>query len=128
MGTIPRLALLLCLATACIGTRAATDPLPSWNETAAKTAIKSFVEDATRTGGADFIPVEQRIATFDNDGTLWAEQPLYFEAFFVFDRIRALAPEHPEWKTTEPYKSALAGDMKGLAAAGEQGLAALMIA
>ena len=71
-------------------------PLPSWNETAPKKAIVTFVEQVTREGSPDFVPVAERIATFDNDGTLWAEQPMYFQAFFVFDRIKALAPQHPE--------------------------------
>lgn len=88
----------------------------------------AFVDKATRQGSSDFVATEQRIAVFDNDGTLWAEHPLYFQIFFVFDRIRALAPQHPEWKTTEPYRSALNGDKKGLAAAGEKGLVELMAA
>ncbi|HEY0334792.1 MAG TPA: HAD family hydrolase [Stenotrophomonas sp.] len=106
----------------------AQDPLPSWNDGPAKQAIVTFVDAATTRDGKGFIPVDERFATFDNDGTLWAEQPLYFQVFFVMDRVRALAAHHPEWKTTEPFKSVLAGDMKGLAATGEKGLVELMTA
>lgn len=119
--------ILLALLAAALPVFAA-DPLPSWKEGPSRKAIVAFVEKATREGGADFIPPAQRIATFDNDGTLWAEQPLYFQAFFIFDRIRALAPQHPEWKDTEPYRSVLNGDMKGLAATGEKGLVELLSA
>ena len=82
----------------------AADPLPSWNDTAPKKAIMPFVEKVTREGSPDFVPVSERIAVFDNDGTLWAEQPLYFRMFLI-DRVKALAPQHPEWKTKEPYAS-----------------------
>jgi phosphoglycolate phosphatase-like HAD superfamily hydrolase len=99
-----------------------TDPLPSWSDTAPKKAIIAFVERVTKEGSPDFVPVAERIATFDNDGTLWAEQPMYFQFLFAMDRIKALAPQHPEWKTQEPFKSVLAGDMKGLLASGEKGL------
>jgi phosphoglycolate phosphatase-like HAD superfamily hydrolase len=97
------------------------DPLPSWNDTAPKKAITAFVEKVTKEGSPDFVKAEERIATFDNDGTLWAEQPMYFQFLFAMDRIKALAPQHPEWKTKEPFKSVLAGDMKGLLATGEKG-------
>jgi hypothetical protein len=107
---------------------AADDPLPSWHDGAAKRAIVAFVQRVTTSGGPDFVPEPERIATFDNDGTLWAEQPLYFQGFFLFDRVKALAPQHPEWQTTEPFKSVLANDMKGVAAAGEKGLMELMAA
>jgi len=118
---------LACLCLACASSPAfSADPLPSWNEGPSKKAIVAFVDKITQQNGADFIPVEARIATFDNDGTLWAEQPLYFQVLFVFDRIRALAPQHPEWKNTEPYRSVLKGDMKGLAASGEKGILELM--
>jgi len=106
----------------------AADPLPSWNETGPKKAILSFVERVTKRGSADFVPVPERIATFDNDGCLWAEQPMYFQAFFVFDRIRALAPGHPEWATREPFASVLRGDVKGALEAGEHGLLELAMA
>ena len=100
----------------------AADPLPSWNDTATKEAIVDFVEKVSKEGSPDFVPVAERIAVFDNDGTLWSEQPGYFQLLFAIDRIKKLAPEHPEWKTTEPFKSVLAGDMKGLAATGTKGL------
>jgi heat shock protein HslJ len=106
----------------------ATDPLPSWNDGPARQAIVSFVERATTEGSADFVPPAERIATFDNDGTLWCEQPAYFQGLFAFDRIKALAPQHPEWKHKEPFKSVLAGDKQGLAAAGKQGLLEVLAA
>ncbi|MEZ0274096.1 MAG: HAD family hydrolase [Roseimicrobium sp.] len=106
----------------------AADALPSWNDTAPKKAIIAFVEKVTKEGSPDFVPVPERIATFDNDGTLWAEQPLYFQFFFVIDRVKALAPEHPEWKEKEPFASVLRGDMKGLAAQGEKGALTLLAA
>jgi FMN phosphatase YigB (HAD superfamily) len=105
---------------------AADDPLPSWNEGAAKRAIMDFVTRVTTPGGTDLVPAQQRIVTFDNDGTLWAEQAIYFQFAFVFDRIKALAPQHPEWKTKQPYQAVLEGDMGALAAAGEQGVLELM--
>lgn len=107
---------------------AAQDPLPSWNDRAAKQAIVSFVERVTKEGSADFVPVPERIAVFDNDGTLWCEQPLYFQGLFVNDRIKALAPQHPDWKTTEPFASVLKGDIKGVAASGEKGLVKMVMA
>src|SRR5438270_7996136 len=85
------------------------DPLPSWNDTAPKKAIIAFVEKVTREGSPDFVRPGERIATFDNDGTLWAEQPIYFQFLFAMDRIKALAPQHPEWKTEEPFKFVLTG-------------------
>jgi phosphoglycolate phosphatase-like HAD superfamily hydrolase len=101
---------------------AQTDPLPSWNDGAVKSAIVDFVGRVTKEGSADFVAEPERIATFDNDGTLWAEQPVYFQVAFAFDRIRALAPQHPEWKDTEPYKSVLEGGDKSLAALDEKSL------
>jgi phosphoglycolate phosphatase-like HAD superfamily hydrolase len=98
------------------------DPLPSWNDGPAKQAILTFVEKVTKEGGPDFVPHAERIATFDNDGTLWCEQPMYFQALFAFDRIKALAKDHPEWANEEPFKSVLTGDMKQLAASGQKGL------
>lgn len=105
---------------------AARDALPSWNDGPAKQAITSFVTKTTTKGSPDFIAPDQRIAVFDNDGTLWTEQPMYFQLFFVLDQVKALSPKHPEWKTTEPFKSALAGDMKGVAATGQKGLMELL--
>ncbi|MFZ4590565.1 MAG: HAD family hydrolase [Ignavibacteria bacterium] len=89
-----------------------SDPLPSWNDTEHKKAIISFVEKVTTAGSPDFVPVSERIATFDNDGTLWSEQPMYFQFIFVFERIKVLAPQHPEWKDKQPFKSVLEGDFK----------------
>lgn len=100
----------------------AADPLPSWNDGPAKQAILAFVERVTKAGGPDFVPEPERIATFDNDGTLWAEQPMYFQAYFVFDRIRALAPQNPEWQTKEPFASVLKGDLQAALPAGEHAL------
>jgi hypothetical protein len=105
-----------------------TDPLPSWNEGATKQAIMDYVNGATTEGSANFIPVSDRIATFDNDGNLWSEQPAYFQLFFAMDRIKALAPEHPEWKTTQPYQSVLENDMAKLMSYGEHGLIEIVMA
>ncbi len=104
------------------------DPLPSWNAGPVKTAILDFVARTTATGGPDFVPVAERIATFDNDGTLWTEQPVYFQVAFAIDRVKALAPQRPEWKTLEPFKSVLADDKAALAAMGEKGLLEIMAA
>ncbi len=105
-----------------------TDALPSWNEGAAKKSIVDFVARVTREGGPDFVPPSERIATFDNDGTLWSEKPVPFQAMFAFDRVKALAAQHPEWKTREPFASLLRGDMAGVAASGEQGVLAIVAA
>nr|WP_069882511.1 HAD family hydrolase [Bosea sp. BIWAKO-01] len=107
---------------------AQSNPLPSWNEGKAKRAIVEFVGKVTQEGGPDFVKPAERIATFDNDGTLWAEQPVYFQLQFAFDEVKRLAPLYPEWKSKEPYRSVLAGDMKGLAASGEKGLLQIMAA
>jgi hypothetical protein len=100
----------------------AQDPLPSWNESASKQAIIDFVAKVTKEGSPDFVPVDERIATFDNDGTLWCEQPMYVQLAFALDRVKTLAPEHPEWKDKEPFKSVLAGDLKGALAGGEKAI------
>lgn len=104
------------------------NPLPSWNEGATKQSILDFVATVTREGSPDFMPPAERIATFDNDGTLWVEHPMYTQLVFVLDRVKALAPQHPEWKDTQPFKAALEGDMKTLAASGEHGLLELVMA
>ncbi|MCI0366250.1 MAG: haloacid dehalogenase-like hydrolase, partial [Phycisphaerales bacterium] len=117
--------MITALASAAL---AQSDPLPSWNDGPSKTAITSFVTKVTKEGSPDYVKPAERIATFDNDGTLWCEQPMYFTVMFAFDRIKALAPQHPEWKDTEPYQSVLAGDMKGFAAAGEKGLFEILAA
>ncbi len=118
--------ILGALALSCAITHA-DDPLPSWNDTVSKQAITAFVTKVT-SEGADFVPPAERIAVFDNDGTLWAEQPFYFQAFYIFDRIKALAPQHPEWATEEPFASVLKGDVKGALAGGEHGLLAMAAA
>ncbi|MEM0915045.1 MAG: HAD family hydrolase [Planctomycetota bacterium] len=107
---------------------AAADPLPSWNDTEPKAAIVAFVESVTDEGADTFVPVAERIAVFDNDGCLWAEQPVYFQLLFAIDRVKAMADDHPEWQDEEPFKSAIAGDMQGLAAGGKEGLAKLLTA
>ncbi|WP_261337782.1 HAD family hydrolase [Rhizobium leguminosarum] len=114
-------ALLLIVGGAVTATGAQED-LPSWNDTAAKARIMDFVKATTTAGGEGFVAAEDRIAVFDNDGTLWSEQPLYNQLAFVFDRIKALAPEHPEWKETEPFKSVLAGDLGGVFKGGAKGV------
>ena len=101
----------------------ADDPLPSWNDGMAKQSIVHFVAKVTKEGGPDFVPPAERIATFDNDGTLWAEQPLPFQFLFALDRVKALAPQHPEWKDKEPFASLLKGNLKGALAGGEKAIA-----
>ena len=107
---------------------AQTDPLPSWNDGANKQAIVDFVTAVTTEGGPDFVAPKYRIATFDNDGTLWSEQPMYVQLAFALDRVKALAPEHPEWKEKEPFKSVLSGDLNGVVASGKKGLAEILAA
>jgi hypothetical protein len=106
---------------------AQNDPLPSWNDTPAKHAIVEFIDRVTKAGGPDFVAPAERIATFDNDGTLWVEQPMYVQMAFALDRAKALAPMHPEWKDTQPFKAVLEGDMKALAESGEHGLVELVM-
>jgi phosphoglycolate phosphatase-like HAD superfamily hydrolase len=106
---------------------AQSDPLPSWNDGAAKEAIVSFVRATTTQGSPRFVPPAERIATFDNDGTLWAEQPLYFQLLFALDRVKALAPQHPEWKTKEPFASLLKGDVNKALAGGEKAIAEIVM-
>jgi phosphoserine phosphatase len=107
------------LPVSALAQTAMTDPLPSWNDTATKKAIVTFVERVTKQGSPDLVPPAERIATFDNDGTLWAEQPIYFQLAFALDRVKELAPMHPEWKDREPFASLLRGDLKGALAGGE---------
>ena len=106
----------------------AQDPLPAWNDGPAKQAITEFVAKVTKPGSPDFVPVPERIATFDNDGTLWCEQPLYFQLFFALDRVKALAPQHPEWKDKEPFASLLKGDLKAALAGGEHAIGEIVMA
>src|SRR6478735_4435005 len=106
--------------------QAQRDPLPSWNEGATKTSILDFVGRVTTQGGPLFVPPDQRIATFDNDGTLWVEQPMYVQLAFALDRVKAMAPMHPEWKTKQPFAAVLDNDFKAVAASGEKGLVELV--
>lgn len=106
----------------------AKDPLPSWNEGKAKQAILSFVTQTTTKGSSQFVEPAKRIAVFDNDGTLWGEQPLYFQLVYAIDRIKAMAPEHPEWKSKEPYASILKGDLKGALSGGKPALMEMIAA
>ncbi|MEL6113641.1 HAD family hydrolase [Photobacterium sp. SP02] len=121
--------LLLLLLNAVIipAASAAADPLPSWNDTATKQQMMQFVEQTTDSSSAQFVPASERIATFDNDGTLWAEQPAYFQLFYAIDRVKALADKHPEWKTEEPFASILKGDMEGVKKSGMEGLMKLVM-
>ena len=105
----------------------AQDPLPSWKDTAPKKSIVAFVEEVTRETSRKFVPPAERIAVFDNDGTLWAEQPLYFQLAFALDRVKALAPTHPEWKDKEPFASLLGGDVKGALAGGEPAIVQIIM-
>jgi hypothetical protein len=106
----------------------AADPLPSWNDGPSKAAILDFVARTTKPGGPDFVPSAERIATFDNDGTLWCEQPMYVQLAFALDRVKSLAPQHPEWKDKEPFASVLKGNLKGVTASGEKGLVEMIMA
>jgi hypothetical protein len=115
------------LFSICVIARAA-EPLASWNDSAARQAILKFVSDVTRVGSSTFVAPAERIAVFDNDGTLWAEQSMYFQLAFALDRVRALAPQRPEWKTQEPYASLLKGDLKGVLGGGEKALLEIVMA
>jgi len=120
---------MLALAAIVFASAAAqSDPLSFWNEGPAKQSIMTFVQGVADPTGKDYMPPDERIAVFDNDGTLWSEKPAYFQLLFAIDRVKALAPQHPEWKTTQPFKAALEGDMEALAASGEQGLLELIMA
>jgi haloacid dehalogenase-like hydrolase len=123
---------LMTVALACmvafIATNAqAADPLASWSDGTAKKSITEFVAKVTKEGSPDFVPPEERIATFDNDGTLWCEQPMYFQLLFALDRVKALAPQHPEWKTKEPFASLLKGDVKAALAGGERAMLEIIV-
>ncbi len=107
---------------------AGDDPLPSWNDGQAKQAILAFVDEVTRPGSPSFIPPAERIATFDNDGTLWAEKPMYFQLFFALDRVKELAPQHPEWQDKEPFAALLKGDVKAAMAGGEKAILEIVMA
>jgi len=120
--------LISALSFSYISTASEVDPLPSWNEGKTKASITAFVENVTTPNSPNFVEPQKRIATFDNDGTLWAENPMYFQLLFVLDRIKELAPQNPEWKTQEPFASVLKGDLKGALAGGEKALIALLMA
>ena len=124
VGTIAGISLPALTSSA----RAQSDALPSWNDGPAKQSILDFVLRTTTSGSRDWIPVPERIATFDNDGTLWTEQPMYFQVMFAMDRVRALAGRNPQWRTQEPFKSVLANDRDVLAALGEKGLLEIVAA
>jgi phosphoglycolate phosphatase-like HAD superfamily hydrolase len=126
--SLKTLAVAFALTVLTVNTVRAADPLSSWNDGAAKKAIVEFVAKVTKEGSPDFVPPAERIATFDNDGTLWAEQPMYFQAFFILDRIKQLAPQHPEWHSQEPFASVLKGDMKSALAGGEPALVEMTMA
>ncbi len=119
---------MLQLPGPAVATSAAEEPLASWNDVASKRAILDFVKKVASEGSPDFVPVAERIAVFDNDGTLWSEQPMYFQLAFALDRVKALAPKHPEWKTTQPFKGVLESDMKAALAGGERSLMVIMAA
>jgi haloacid dehalogenase-like hydrolase len=112
--------LIVVTALSASGMINAADPLPSWNEGATKQAMLDFVAKVTKEGTPDFVPVAERVATFDNDGTLWCEQPMYVQLAFALARVKELAPKHPAWKTTEPFKGVLEGDLKAALAGGEK--------
>ena len=128
MKTIRNLIVVLALCLASFTLARAADPLPAWNDGKTKQSIIDFVTKVTTPGSADFVPVPERIATFDNDGTLWCEQPMYFQLLFALDRVKALAPSHPEWKTKEPFASLLKGDVKAALAGGERSVLEIVLA
>ncbi|MCC6848431.1 MAG: haloacid dehalogenase-like hydrolase [Deltaproteobacteria bacterium] len=125
-----RLGVAVLVSSLAVGSTAAraADPLPSWNDGASKRAIVAFVDEVTKAGSPGFVPEAERVAVFDNDGTLWAEQPMYFQLFFALDRVRELAPQHPEWKTTEPFASLLKGDVKTALAGGDRAILQIVMA
>ncbi|HWD31910.1 MAG TPA: HAD family hydrolase [Pseudomonas sp.] len=100
----------------------AADPLPSWTNSSSRAAIEQFVSAVTEEGGKDYVTPAERIAVFDNDGTLWSEQPMYFEVLFALDEVKRMAPQHPEWNTEQPFKAVLDGDHKALAESGKEGM------
>jgi phosphoserine phosphatase len=124
IGTVMLVAFLWVQGTV----QAATDPLPSWEAGATKASIVNFVTAVTNENGPDYVPPNERIATFDNDGTLWSEKPVYFQLLFAIDRVKVLVPQHPEWKTQQPFKAVLENDMDALADAGEKGILQLVMA
>ncbi|RUU35377.1 haloacid dehalogenase-like hydrolase, partial [Mesorhizobium sp. M6A.T.Ca.TU.002.02.2.1] len=132
MTVLPRAArcylLLLFLVMTIAPSAQGAEVLASWNDGEAKQSIVRFVESVTKEGSADFVPVPERIAVFDNDGTLWGEQPMYFQLLFALDRVKVLAPQHPEWNTQEPFASLLKGDVKVALAGGEHAILEIVMA
>ncbi len=129
VGQKPWITVLLAVLAVCLQSTAfATDPLPSWNDGSAKTSIIDFVECAKSDGCEKYIAPEDRIAVFDNDGTLWSEQPAYFQLFFAFDRIREMADDHPEWQSEQPFKAVLDGNLEEVARSGKEGLLKIVAA
>ena len=126
--TLALRSLAIGLAAVASAARAAPDPLPSWNDGAVKQRLVAFVQAASDPSSPDHVPPAERVAVFDNDGTLWPEQPAYFQLLFAIDRVKALAARHPEWRKRQPFAAALAGDLKALAASGEKGLLELVMA
>jgi phosphoserine phosphatase len=124
--TLAAAVLALGFTVASAAAAPAPDPLPSWNDTAPKQALVALVERVTKAGSPDFVPPAERIATFDNDGTLWTEQPIYVQFQFALDRVKALAPQHPEWKGTEPFNHVLAGDQEAFLAGGAKSVMAVL--
>jgi len=123
-----KLQIMIVLALIAFANSVMADALPSWNDGTTRTAIIDFVERVTKPGSTDFVPVDERIAVFDNDGNLWAEKPVYFQLLFAIDRVRELAPQHPEWKEKQPFKAVLDGDMEALVASGKKGVLELVMA
>ena len=128
LGTVMLVAFLWVQSASQVMADGVPDPLPSWKTGPVKASIINFVSAVTDATGPGYVPPAERIATFDNDGTLWSERPVYFQLLFVIDRIKALAPQHPEWKTQQPFKAVLENDMDALADAGEKGLLQLVMA
>lgn len=128
MQRYPKLLALLVASTCSAAMASTTDSLPSWHDSAVKKQLIAFVTQTTTPGSDDFIAVADRIATFDNDGTLWAEKPIYLQVYFAMDRVKAMADQHPEWKTTEPFASLLKGDVEALSAQGLDGIMTLVMA
>ncbi|HSW33826.1 MAG TPA: hypothetical protein VLH36_09455, partial [Steroidobacteraceae bacterium] len=116
------------LLAGCVAPVRSADPLPSWNDGPARQSIVAFVAKVTQEGTAGYVPPAERIAVFDNDGCLWSEQPVYVQLAFALDRVKALAPQHPEWQTQEPFASLLKGDVGSALAGGEQAIAQIIMA
>ena len=119
---------LFVTVVGCQSPQVAADALPSWNEGPTKQAVVEFVDRVTKDGGSDYVAPAERVAVFDNDGTLWSEKPVYFQLLFAIDRVKALAPKHPEWKEQQPFKGVLEGDLKAALAGGEESLLQLVMA